>query len=285
MAAHCATADSDSAQPFHTKIAARQIISFGGSFLGRDHRGGITCFLGGKYLAVLLGLVVARHRRACSGRRTGIDSSNHKNAAICCGRGHCLCAIVNHKRSAGLGLCALCSQRTGWGNRPAFKTTHTRNDLRPFSGIAFLWFVGVVRNRLGSLEDRFFATIFLGSGLLYVAMMFTGGAVPEAALTLLATRSDALLSSGSFDLAREEVFRITSIYATKMAGVFMISTSTIFMQTRVVPRWIALLGYGLALVHLLSAVHIRLLAAVFPLWVMIISMWILVRGSHSRLPS
>jgi len=158
-------------------------------------------------------------------------------------------------------------------------------NLRPFSGIAFLWFVGVVRNRLGSLEDRFFATVFLGSGLLYVAMMFTGGAVAEAVLTLLATRSDALLSSSSFDLAREEVFRITSIYATKMAGVFMISTSTIFRQTRVVPRWIALLGYGLALVHLLSAVHIRLLAAVFPLWVMIISMWILVRGSHSKLPS
>jgi hypothetical protein len=158
-------------------------------------------------------------------------------------------------------------------------------NLRPFAGIAFLWFVGVVRNRLGSLEDRFFATVFLGSGLLYVAMMFTGGAVAEAVLTLLATRSDALLSSGSFDLAREEVFRITSIYANKMAGVFMISTSTIFRQTRVVPRWIALLGYGLALVHLLSAAHIKLLAAVFPLWVMIISIWILVRGDHSKLPS
>lgn len=158
-------------------------------------------------------------------------------------------------------------------------------NLRPFSGIAFLWFMGVVRHRLGNLEDRFFATVFLGSGLLYVAMMFVSGAVAEAVLTLVATRSDALLSSGSFDLAREEVFRITSIYATKMAGVFMISTSTIFTQTRVVPRWIALLGYGLALVLLLSAVHIRLLAAVFPLWVMIISVWILVQDRRSKLPS
>lgn len=153
-------------------------------------------------------------------------------------------------------------------------------NLRPFSGIAFLWFVGVIRNRLGDLEDRFFATVFLGSGLLYVAMMFVSGAVAEAVLTLLATRSDALLSSGSFDLAREEVFRITSIYATKMAGVFMISTSTIFTQTRVVPRWIAFLGYGLALVLLVSSVHIRLLAVVFPLWVMVISVWILIRGEH-----
>ena len=109
--------------------------------------------------------------------------------------------------------------------------------------------------------------------------------MPEAVLTLVATRSDAFLSSGSFDLAREEVFRITSIYATKMAGVFMISTSTIFTQTRVVPRWMAILGYGLALVLLLSAVHIRLLAVVFPLWVMIISVWILVQGRHSKLPS
>ena len=158
-------------------------------------------------------------------------------------------------------------------------------NLRPFSGIAFLWFVGVVRNRLGNLEDRFFGTVFLGSALLYIAMMFVSGAVAEAVLTLLATRSDALLSSGSFDLAREEVFRITSVYATKMAGVFMISTSTIFTQTRVVPRWIAILGYGLALVLLLSAVHIRLLAAVFPLWVMIISFWILIRGRHSEAPS
>jgi len=149
-------------------------------------------------------------------------------------------------------------------------------NLRPFSGIAFLWFVGVVRNHLGSLEDRFFATVFLGSGLLYVAMMFMGGAVAEAVLTLLATRSDALLSSGSFDLAREEVFRITSIYATKMAGVFMISTSTIFTQTRVVPRWIALMGYGLALVLLLTAVQLRLLAVVFPLWVMVISVFVLI---------
>jgi len=158
-------------------------------------------------------------------------------------------------------------------------------NLRPFSGIAFLWFIGVVRHRLGNLEDRFFATAFLGSGLLYVAMMLVSGAVAEAVLTLVATRSDALLSSGSFDLAREEAFRITSIYATKMAGVFMISTSTIFTQTRVVPRWIAILGYGLVLVLLLSAVHIRLLAVVFPLWVMVMSVWILVQGRHSKLPS
>ena len=44
----------------------------------------------------------------------------------------------------------------------------------PFAGIAFLWFIGVVREQLGEVEDRLFSTVFLGSGLLFLAMLFTG---------------------------------------------------------------------------------------------------------------
>src|SRR5713226_2255413 len=50
-------------------------------------------------------------------------------------------------------------------------------NLVPFAGIAFLWFIGVLRDRIGEREDRFFATVFLGSGLLFVAMLFVGMAV------------------------------------------------------------------------------------------------------------
>ena len=49
-------------------------------------------------------------------------------------------------------------------------------NLIPFAGIAFLWFIGVVRDRVGEHEDRFFATVFLGSGLLFVAMLFVAAA-------------------------------------------------------------------------------------------------------------
>ncbi len=54
-------------------------------------------------------------------------------------------------------------------------------NLVPFAGIAFLWFIGVLRDRIGEREDRFFATVFLGSGLLFVAMMFVAVAVAGAA--------------------------------------------------------------------------------------------------------
>jgi hypothetical protein len=50
-------------------------------------------------------------------------------------------------------------------------------NLVPFAGVAFLWFIGVLRDRIGEREDRFFATVFLGSGLLFVAMLFVAAAV------------------------------------------------------------------------------------------------------------
>jgi hypothetical protein len=170
--------------------------------------------------------------------------------------------------------------------QPGVVARHSREltvalNLSPFAGIAFLWFIGVVRHRLGNLEDRFFATIFLGSGLLYVAMMFLSRALAHAVVTLLAAGSSTLITSGAYDLARQEVFRISAVYATRMAGMFMMSTSTILIQTRVVPRWVAILGYILALVLLLSVSYTHWLALSFPLWVMLISRWmILIKGGN-----
>jgi hypothetical protein len=58
-------------------------------------------------------------------------------------------------------------------------------NLIPFGGIAFLWFVGVIRDRLGAREDRFFATVFLGSGLLFLGMLFVAAAIVGAMLVAL----------------------------------------------------------------------------------------------------
>ena len=61
----------------------------------------------------------------------------------------------------------------GWLNEPERRQAlRLALDLAPFAGIAFLWFIGVLRSRLGALEDQFFATVFLGSGLLFVASLF-----------------------------------------------------------------------------------------------------------------
>jgi hypothetical protein len=57
-------------------------------------------------------------------------------------------------------------------------------NLIPFAGIAFLWFIGVLRDRIGEREDRLFATVFLGSGLLFVGMLFVAAAVAGATIAV-----------------------------------------------------------------------------------------------------
>ena len=125
-------------------------------------------------------------------------------------------------------------------------------NLVPFAGIAFLWFIGVLRDRLGELEDRFFATVFLGSGLLFLAMLFASAAVAGGIIIAYAAKPEGLLDSATFTFARAVTYEIMNLYAVKMAAVFMISTSTLTIRSGFAPRWIAYLGFALALLLLLS---------------------------------
>ena len=121
-------------------------------------------------------------------------------------------------------------------------------NLVPFAGVAFLWFIGVLRDRLGQQEDRFFATVFFGSALLFLAMLFSAAAL-VGAITLVASSAEPneLINSSTFRFARAAAYIVMNVYAIKMAGVFMISTSTVVIYTAIAPRWIAFFGFMLAL--------------------------------------
>ena len=150
-------------------------------------------------------------------------------------------------------------------------------NMVPFAGVAFLWFIGVLRDRLGHLEDRFFATVFFGSALLFLAMLFASAAM-IGAIMLVASVSgpNEMISSSTFRFARAASYIIMNVYAIKMAAVFMISTSTVVVRTGIAPRWIALLGFMLALVLLIGSSFISWSFAVLPVWVLLISVHILI---------
>ena len=150
--------------------------------------------------------------------------------------------------------------------------------LIPLAGIAFLWFIGVVRNRLGQREDRFFATVFLGSGLLFVAMLFAAA----ACATAIAVRIDVLGSVRSLDpttvqFAHALTYAFLYIYAARAAGVFMITTSTLALRDESVPRWVAFVGYAVAVLLLVSLKYFQLIIMLFPLWVALVSIIMIVR--------
>jgi hypothetical protein len=156
------------------------------------------------------------------------------------------------------------------------KTVALALNLVPFAGVAFLWFIGVLRDRLGQQEDRFFATVFFGSALLFLAMLFAAAAI-TGAIILVASSADPneLTNSATFRYARATGYIFMNVYAIKMAGVFMISTSTVVIYTRIAPRWIAVLGYVLACILLIGSYYINLSFFVLPLWVFLVSIHIL----------
>jgi hypothetical protein len=153
-------------------------------------------------------------------------------------------------------------------------------NLLPFAGIAFLWFIGVVRDRLGAMEDRFFATVFLGSGLLYIAMTFTSAALAGGLIRILSSSPEILRQTGAYALSRAQIYQTMNVYGIKMAGVFMFSTSTILLRTGVVRRWIPFLGYALGAALLLSVGIVVWVPLVFPVWVFLLSTVILL-GNRS----
>lgn len=152
-------------------------------------------------------------------------------------------------------------------------------SLIPFAGIAFLWFIGVIRAQLGSLEDRFFETVFLGSGLLFVAMLFASGASLTAVL---------VLEDGGYPLTADEralswglAAALLSQFGARMAAVFAMSVATVGRRMGTLPRWLALFGYLTGILLLLTPPFPPPVQLMFPVWVLGISLVILFRR-HRR---
>ncbi len=151
--------------------------------------------------------------------------------------------------------------------------------LVPFAGIAFLWFIGVVREQLGDVEDRLFSTVFLGSGLLFLAMLFSGAAATNSILELAGGPDpDAAL----FTFGRGSTQTLISVYAMRMAAVFTLSVSTVGIRAGALPRWVSYLGYASALVLLVAGGEHKWTQLVFPLWVLLVSVVILLTRPPDR---
>jgi hypothetical protein len=155
-------------------------------------------------------------------------------------------------------------------------------NLLPFAGIAFLWFVGALRDRLGQLEDRFFATVFLGSSLLFLAMLFVLAAVVGAIILTFAADSRDGMNAATFHFARTLTYNIVNIYMIKMAAVFMMSTSTVIIYTDIAPRWVAYLGFILALLLLFGSAYVSWVFVAFPFWVFLIGACLLIEKFHHK---
>ena len=156
--------------------------------------------------------------------------------------------------------------------------------LGPFAGITFLWFVAVVRDQVGEREDRFFATVFLGSAILFVALLFVALAVattPVVAVRYLDLRAP---TAEEARLARSLAYTLLFAFATRAAAVFLFSTATLGLRTGAFPSWFALTGYVAGAILLLVVNFWDWVVLLLPAWVAVISVSILRRERAARRP-
>ncbi|NXY95376.1 hypothetical protein HYE82_13460 [Streptomyces sp. BR123] len=135
----------------------------------------------------------------------------------------------------------------------------------PFAGIAFLWFMGALREHTGEAEDRFLATVFLGSGLVFVAALF--GATAAAGTVLAADQPEAF--------GRHFAYTLLTTYAMRMAAVFVFATSAIGRRLGVLPRPLSAFGFLVGLVLLVVGASVPWSEMVFPAWALVLSLYVL----------
>src|SRR3984885_3069781 len=149
-------------------------------------------------------------------------------------------------------------------------------NLIPFAGIAFLWFIGVIRDRIGAHEDRFFATVFLGSGLLFVGMLFVAAAVAGGLISGIASSGSP--RAGTLALGRNVTSILLNVYTMRMAAVFTLTTVTIARRTQIVSRWLTVAGIVTAVVLLVGVGISPWVELLFPAWILALSLDILASG-------
>jgi hypothetical protein len=181
--------------------------------------------------------------------------------------------LIRHNMSEGV------KDSTGWLN-PQHSGIAIATVLMPFAGISFLWFIGVVRDGLGRFEDRFFATVVLGSGLLFLAMMFVATAVAAGLVTSDTGVVDARTHVEVINFGKMIVLSASKTYAVRMAAVFIISLATIWLKTGLMPRWLVAISYLAGLALLIVSDVSMWVTLVFPVWVLVVSILILARARH-----
>jgi hypothetical protein len=154
--------------------------------------------------------------------------------------------------------------------------------LAPFAGIMFLWFIAVIRDQVGEREDRFFATVFLGSGLIFVALLFAAAAVAGSLVVGVRFLGLDAPSASEAALLRALSYTLLFGFASRAAAVFLFSIATLGLRSRTFPRWFAWTGYLFGIILLLVVTFWDWIVLLLPAWVGGVSVFILRRDRALR---
>jgi len=143
--------------------------------------------------------------------------------------------------------------------------------------LAFLWFVGVVRGRLGDAEPKLFGTAFLGGAVLLAGVVLIGTAA-LAAPSVLVEVGGRIPDPGAVGLSRALAVILLSVVAPRVATLVVFSTATLGRSTGALPAWLVWLSYAIGVVELINVTVAAPTIYLFPAWIALVSIVLLIRG-------
>ena len=144
------------------------------------------------------------------------------------------------------------------------------------STIAFLWFVGVIRGRLGDREPRLFGTVFFGSSILLAALLFVGTALLAAPAVLVSVGHRAP-DPAAVSVTRAVAAIILSVFAPRVATLVMLSTASLGRATGALPMWLVWLTYAAGIVEFVNVSIATPTVFLVPAWIALVSVVLLLR--------
>jgi hypothetical protein len=168
------------------------------------------------------------------------------------------------------------SKDLGWyddsGNR---FTVFLGLNLAPFGVVAFLWFIAVIRRRLGDREDQLFSTVFLGSGIAFGVLTIAAAVCAAVPTLVVHFGGEASLNESTVALAHGLWFGLWGVSASRLVGVFMAATSTIGLRFGALPSWLGRLGLLLGALLGLTGAFAGPLDFLFTAWLAVVSLTLL----------
>ena len=149
-----------------------------------------------------------------------------------------------------------------------------------FPTIAFLWFVGVVRGRLGDREPKLFGTVFLGASILLAGLVFVGAAFLAAPSVLVAVGGKTP-SPDAASLSRAGAAVVLSVFVPRIATLVMFSTASLGRATGALPRWLVWLTFAIGIAELVNVTVSTPTIYLVPAWIALVSVVLLVRRTPS----
>jgi len=155
-------------------------------------------------------------------------------------------------------------------------------QIATLATIGFVWFIGVVRSRLGEQAPALTSTVFVGAGILVAGLMFSGIAA-VAAPAVLVEAGGKLPSPAAVSITRAIAISLLAIFAPRVATLVMLSTATLGRVTGALPRWLVILTYVFGAIEFLNVTINEPTIYVFPAWIALVSLVMLARTKTGQI--